>query len=296
MSKPEDDPERRAFATAKGPDFASRLRGHVDILGPDPENESDRTYTVRRAFLVRSLIERDVRQLISGKQLGIDEGVLNALLTVPAYRHGVRSIEAILAMSALSQVTRFERAALPPPEQLGLHVDAKAFEARVRGERLDDELREQLGRRLHEVYRTQRGQIAENDRDAAQLANDKAMHRWDVLEEVFRESSRLQADDIPRKLRLINCFMAPEMKERVPVETLEPDEVERLAEAEHERYNAERLRQQWQLGERDPAKRKNPFLVPWRDLEPKWRSLDESAVTAIPSVLAGVGWRVYRVT
>ena len=108
-------------------------------------------------------------------------------------------------------------------------------------------------------------------------------------------SSRLQADDIPRKLRLINCFMAIDTRGRIPVETFEPAEIAKLAEAEHERFNAERLRQQWQLGERDPSKFKNPFLVPWRDLEEKWRSLDENAVAAIPAVLVAVGWRVYRV-
>jgi hypothetical protein len=191
-------------------------------------------------------------------------------------------------MSALTDRTQFE--------QLGLHVDATAFETRVKGERLDNELREQLGSMLHEVYRMQRCNMAENDEERAQLAIDKAMRSWNELDEIFRESSRLQADDIPRKLRLINCFMATETKGRVAVEQFESDEGAKLAEAEHERFNAERLRQQWQLGERDPSKRKSPFLVPWRDLEPKWRSLDQCAVAAIPSVLMAVGWRIYRVT
>jgi RyR domain/ATPase family associated with various cellular activities (AAA) len=295
MSLPEDDDERLAFAAAKGPDFASRLRGHVDILGPDPADKDDRTYPIRRGFLLRSLIERDARQLISGTQLRIDEGVLNALLTVLAYRHGVRSMEAVLAMSALTNRTQFERAALPPADQLGLQVDAAAFMARVTGERLDDNLREQLGRLLHEVYRKQRLSIVENEEERAQLSGDKAMADWSELGEIFRESSRLQADDIPRKLRLINCFTAIDTEGRVAVEKFKPEEIAKLAEPEHERFNAERLRQQWQLGERDPSKRKNPFLVPWRDLPEKWRSLDEAAVAAIPSALAAVRWHVYRV-
>lgn len=151
MNKPEGDDGRLAFAAAKGPDFASRLRGLVDILGPDPADKADRTYAIRRGFLLRSLIERDAPQLVSGARISIDEGVLNALLTVPAYRHGVRSMEAVLAMSALTRRTQFERAALPPGDQLGLHVDAAAFMARVRGERLDNKLREQLGRLLHDA-------------------------------------------------------------------------------------------------------------------------------------------------
>ena len=296
MKNPETHQERLAFVAAKGPDFASRLRGHVDILGPDPSDKDDRTYPIRRGFLLRSLIERDARQLISGTRLIIDEGVLNALLTVPAYRHGVRSMEAILAMSALTGRTQFERSALPPGDQLALHTDAALFMARVRGERLDKDLREQLGRLLHEVYREQRLAIEQDEEERARLSGDQAMRDWRDLDEVFRESSRLQADDIPSKLRLISCFMATETEGRVAVERFKPEEVAMLAEAEHERFNAERLRQQWQFGERDPSKRKSPFLVPWRDLEKKWRSLDESAVAAIPRVLAAAGWRVYRVS
>ena len=79
------------------------------------------------------------------------------------------------------------------------------------------------------------------------------------------------------------------------VDAFSSAEVAVLAECEHKRWNAERLQQQWRLGTRDPSKRKSPFLVPWRDLPPKWRSLDESAVTAIPRMLAAVGRQAYRV-
>jgi hypothetical protein len=295
MTKPEDDPERKRFTDMKGRDFASRLRGHVDVRGPDPVDAIDRMFPIRRAFLLRSLLERREKLLKSGEGFDIDDGVLTALLTVPSYRHGARSMEALLAMSALTGRRQFERAALPSTEQLQSHVDAADFIARVKGERLEGELREKLGRLLHDVYRKQRRAIAETDAERTQLTADTAMKDWDGLSEEFRESSRLQADDIPRKLRLIDCFMAMEIEERVAVGQFEEHEIDYLAEREHERFNAERLRQQWRLGEREPAKRKSPFLVPWRDLEQKWRSLDEKAVAAIPSVLTAVGWRVYRI-
>jgi len=293
MALAKDDPQRLQFAAVKGPDFASRLRGHVDILGPDPSDNRDRTFPIRRGFLLRSLIERREPRLKSGTRLNIDEGVLNALLTVPAYRHGVRSMEAVLAMSALTGRIQFERAALPPANQLGLHVDTDAFMARVKGERLDDDLREKLGRLLHDVYRKQRRAIAEDDAERSQLATDSSMRDWEELDEDLRESSRLQADDIPRKLRLIGCFMAPEIEGRVPVNSLS-DHVAMLSEREHERFNAERLQKHWRLGERDTQKRTGPFFVPWRDLAEKWRSLDESAVAAIPAVLLQVGLRIYH--
>jgi hypothetical protein len=302
MSRPGGDPARLQFAAVKGSDFASRLRGHIDILGPDPADVQDRTFPIRRAFLLRSMLQRREKLMKSGDRLIIDEGVLNAILTIPSYRHGVRSMEAILAMSALTGHRQFERADLPPTEQLESHVNAADFIARVKGERLDDDMREKLGRLLHEVYRKQRMAIAEDDAERAQLKSDSSMGDWDILEEHLRESNRQQADDIPRKLRLINCFMAPKIEGSVSLETFELHETARLAEAEHERFNAERLQKHWQLGDRNIAKRTSPFLVPWRDLAPKWRSLDESAVAAIPSVLAAipsalaeVGWHVYRI-
>jgi hypothetical protein len=57
----------------------------------------------------------------------IDPGVLRALIKVNDYKHGVRSMEAVLEMSLLSERCEFEPAALPPRNQLNLHVDADHF-------------------------------------------------------------------------------------------------------------------------------------------------------------------------
>ena len=42
----------------KGPDFVSRLRGYVNIMGPNPPSDDVFACIVRRAMLLRSLIER----------------------------------------------------------------------------------------------------------------------------------------------------------------------------------------------------------------------------------------------
>jgi len=291
--KTKGDSKYEEFAAQKGPDFASRLRGHIDIRGPDPGGD-DHAYPIRRAFLLRSMLERREKSLRLGEGFNIDNSVLNALLTVGSYRHGARSMEAVLGMSALTGRRKFGAAALPPTEQLNSHVDAADFMSLVNAERLDDDLRDNLGRLLHEVYQTERRAIAEDDTERAKLARDRAMKDWDELPGAFRESSRLQADDIPIKLDLIGCVMARKSEGRTAVETFEPDEVKRLAEHEHERFVDERLREQWQLGERNPIERSSPFLIPWADLAEKWRRLDICAVIAIPQVLAKVGWGVYR--
>ena len=117
---------------AKATDFLSRLRGFVDVLGPNPATPDDRTFLLRRALLLRSLVRNRAPRLFDGDRLNIDPGVLRAFLDVPTYLHGARSLESIIDMSALSGSLRYERSALPARHQLGLHVDPDAFLGLVR--------------------------------------------------------------------------------------------------------------------------------------------------------------------
>ncbi len=133
------DPEFKKFRDAKGPDFVSRLRGFVDILGPNPPQESasssdgsSNLHVIRRAMILRSLLKRKAPQIFGAKEVArIDPGVLRAMLEVSEYQHGVRSMEAIIDMSLLAGYKKFERAALPSNAQLALHVDARSFSALV---------------------------------------------------------------------------------------------------------------------------------------------------------------------
>jgi len=113
---------------AKGLDFMSRLRGFLNILGPNPQDEQDQGYILRRALLLRSLFLKKAKPLF-GKDnvLKIDEGVLRALLSIDYYRHGARSMECIIDMSTLSGKLMFERSCLPALHQLDLHVDSGKF-------------------------------------------------------------------------------------------------------------------------------------------------------------------------
>jgi len=97
------------FRAVKGPDFKSRLRGYVNIMGPNPvgnDPRRDRYHLVRRAILLRSLLERKARQVFGrpGQPhlAQIDEGVLEALLQISRYEHGARSMGAIIEMSTLT--------------------------------------------------------------------------------------------------------------------------------------------------------------------------------------------------
>jgi hypothetical protein len=116
---------------AKATDFLSRLRGYVDILGPNPRDGGDQTFVLRRSLLLRALLLLRAPGLVNRGHLNVDPGVLRAFLDVTTYVHGARSMESIVDMSALSGRLRYERSALPPRHQLGLHVDPDEFLALV---------------------------------------------------------------------------------------------------------------------------------------------------------------------
>ncbi|MBI2477865.1 MAG: AAA family ATPase [Planctomycetia bacterium] len=116
------------FRGRKGPDFVSRLRGFVNIKGPNPSEpaspESDPEYLIRRAMILRSLLERAHGGLIDpkSKMANVSTRVVRAFLRVEQFRHGARSLESVLHMSSLRGAASFDVAQLTTPEQLGLHV------------------------------------------------------------------------------------------------------------------------------------------------------------------------------
>ena len=119
-SYPGIDPRRKI--SNKCPDFLSRLRGYVNILGLNRVNEKDETYIIRRAIQLRSLIEENAPKVIRENNARVSCGILNALINVPEYMHGVRSMQAIVEMSVLHEKNSWETAYLPPKDQLELHI------------------------------------------------------------------------------------------------------------------------------------------------------------------------------
>ncbi|MEM1157208.1 MAG: AAA family ATPase [Verrucomicrobiota bacterium] len=113
------------FCQAKGPDFLSRLKGVLNIRGIDKQDskEDQGMHIIKRAILLKSCL-RD----IVGKQPNlITPELAYAMLTVPTFKHGIRSMESIIKMSHISRGTPFCSSDLPPQAQLDIHVDARHF-------------------------------------------------------------------------------------------------------------------------------------------------------------------------
>ena len=114
----------KSFRNVKGPDFVSRLRGTINILDPNPKSETDKNYILRRALLLRGLCERKLK--LKDNLAPISQDIIRAMLLVPKYYHGARSMEAIFDMSRIDGDS-WEPVSLPSHTQLALHVDADAF-------------------------------------------------------------------------------------------------------------------------------------------------------------------------
>lgn len=119
------DPLWQDFSKAKGPDFVSRLRGHLNVMGINPADLDDELYLVRRAILLRWLLS-EAQNLRPNEEARIETEVLRALLNVPTYKHGGRSMRIVLSLCT-GKGGDIGKSTLPTLDQLNMHVNGKAF-------------------------------------------------------------------------------------------------------------------------------------------------------------------------
>ncbi len=253
----------KEFKEIKGPDFVSRLKGFVNILGPNahrtdsgPQPALDPYYIIRRAILLRSLFERETPHLFdkATEEFQIDEGVLRAMLETTEYKHGVRSMESLIAMSMLKGKQKFERSSLPSEAQLNLHVDAKDFMELVNRVNLTGDLLEDLARGIHLVY----------EEKFATKVSEKRL--YDKLPSDEKEQNKGLANDIPNKLAKIGCLMTP-LRGAKKAFHFKKNEIELLAEMEHERWMRGKLKEGWSYSrKKEKSKKLHDGLLNWGEL------------------------------
>jgi hypothetical protein len=121
-----DDKRWIDFSEAKGPDFVSRLRGHLNIVGINPADSDDQLYLIRRAIMIRSMLTK-IQKLEVGEAARIEGRMLRAILHVPMYWHGGRSLRMLLESCSVGGGSKVVASGVPPVQQLNMLVDGKAF-------------------------------------------------------------------------------------------------------------------------------------------------------------------------
>jgi predicted AAA+ superfamily ATPase len=290
------------FIEAKGPDFVSRLKGYVNILGPNPINMDnhqdtaprfDRFSIIRRAVLLRVILLQQCNIVDKDEdfKIRIDEDVLRALLLIPRYKHGARSINAVINMSMLNGRNRYEKAALPSPDQLSLHVDSDIFINILERDLIINAAL--IDRTIHEIYRdTQRNMPDPKNETHPSMAD------WDNLSEELRQNNRMLAENIPLKLLLINCSYRP--KPRMPDQEnqlieFDEEEIDYLARMAHERWLEKKVASGWTYGKPRSDKEKiHDCIVQWEELPEELQRVDRNTIKSIPHMFDTAGFEVYR--
>jgi len=273
-----DDEEKKRFLTgfksAKGPDFISRLRGNVNILGPNPSNHQvDQLFVIRRAMLLRSLFERKLPHLVNDRgEAQIDNGVLRALLKIPRYKHESRSMEAIMDMSILTNAKKWEQSYLPSKAQLKLHVDEEQFTRYLMHDVFYSEKVESLAIAIYEMIQNK--------------------SHWETLSEEERNFYREHIRQIPDALVLLQYDIVSVLEKTAAIKFSEK-EIRSLAEYTHENWFAQRKEAGWKFGEvYDQQLKTDPRLVSWDTLNDEWKKRVSSMVENWPAILANAHFKM----
>jgi len=291
------------FVKMKGPDFISRLKGYVNILGPNPqvsaEIEADPYHVIRRAIMLRFVLRNTAPQIFQrqngGEVPSVDPGVLRALLHTREYKHGVRSMEAIVAMSLLAGRSSFERSCLPAEAQLDLHVDGREFLSLAQQIELEGDLLENLAEAAHDIFCE--GRIRDGwklgPRNDAEKTHPLLVPYAD-LPETYKEANRVNVRNIPEKLAAAGYVMIPSRSSEPPLE-FPPDDLETLARLEHELWMEDRFAAGFALGvPTDEDLRRNPYLVEWEEVPEEIKNTDRDLVRGMPQIAARAGYAIVK--
>jgi hypothetical protein len=299
--------DENASRSAKVPDFISRLKGFVNVLGPNPQDANggeemaeDPYYQIRRAILLRSILQRNTPHLFETEagtlKLNIDSGILRAFLNARFFKHGVRSMESIAAMSQLAGKARFERSSLPSETQLDLHVDGQEFLALVQQIDLTSDLLEKLAAAFHDHFCEQ---LVEQGYTYGPVTDDtlkkhSSLVDYTKLPEHEQEQNRDVVRDIYRKLSRSGYIMIPARSNEPPFE-FPGNFLDYLAEMEHKRWMQLKLADGWEHAPvTDKANKRHADLLPWEKLSETARDKDREMVVAIPGILAQAGYTVVK--
>jgi hypothetical protein len=280
FSNPVSENSRTHFKDIKGPDFVSRLRGTINVLGPNQVNSGDKNYILRRALLLRSLCKIKLK-IQDGENAPVDENVLWAMLLVPKYKHGARSMEAILDMSRI-EGNNWNPVSLPFYSQLSLHVDADAFIRLVLREVILNSYMEKLAIAIHNDYRQKN---PGTDYDIS----------WEELPEHIKDTNRDQAKYFNHYLTLVGCSYDAGDTPFPSVRQFEANEIEILAEQAHIVWMESKIADGWVYGTiKDSVKKTHLLLIPWSQLPEEEKQKDRDIVMQIIPLLESIGLRVYR--
>ena len=298
---------REEFRLKKGPDFVSRLNGHINVPGPnrrmlfnfatrawDQPDRSDVTFPVRRALLLRSFLK-----VPDTDPLKIDGGLLNALLRLPGYRHGTRSMEKVVEPLRTPHAP-LSPAQLPSPQVLAQHLDSSETFQKLLAENtafLTPKNWHALAAAIHENYRRLT--------DRKYIFDARFRDRYDRLDAWGRATNLAAASGIPHVLAVAGMCVVPGQAGRDELAAarkrlqryLEP-----LRREEHARWMNALETNGWQQTQdkepatggplRDNARLLHRCMLPFDKLDEADQKKDDQTILSLPDTVAIVGFKL----
>ena len=318
FGQPRNQEEEDRLKLLKVPDFKSRLDAYYNVSGPNPRrlpdcksnptpfggspriDPNDIGYTLRRALLIRGQLRLKPEALLE-----IDTDLLRALLRVPEYQHGARSLEKLVktlaethpaASHGVDTPKALRRSPLPSPDLLRMSVDPDEFHKLLDAGHAFAESRSlvEMAKKIHEAYRT--NAHAANPPWLVQPRIDRPFDELDVF---WQDDNIAAARRIPSVLALAGLGIeqagttpSSDGPDHATLEAHLGHNLERLAEAEHDGWWEFRRRNGWTQGApRCDTKRIHPLMVPYADLTGAARERDRNTVREYPKRLDEAGYR-----
>ena len=118
---------------------------------------------------------------------------------------------------------------------------------------------------------------------------------WDNLPDNLKQSNLEQIEFIADKLASAGLKIRKIDKEHpTRFKGFSKDQILRMAEMEHARWNIERLKDGWRLGVKDTERKTSPYIIPWNELSDDIKKYDIDPVTDIPQFLDSVGYEIFE--
>jgi voltage-gated potassium channel Kch len=210
----------------------------------------------------------DATALARGSRLARELGGGQVLVAVRRMRSGEALREAGLAAGPLRLI------ATGPAQLAGEMLERSDIEIIARA-RHEDYVRRELARGI-------------TPQENASLVD------WEHLPRALRESNRRFAESLGALIGTLGAEIRP--LAHAPDGDLAIDEpfLERLARAEHGRWVSSLEADGWRLttGEKDPAAKLHPLLIPWEQLSDSERAKDRDVLRSLPLMLAYVGYEL----
>ena len=282
------------YKMVKAPDFISRLKGYIDVCGPNPqmsneetnvhfpyigEVQEERSAILRRATVLRGLLKRhDLVDKNSGMAC-VDVPLLRTLLRIRKYKHGVRSMDTILKMSIVKNNAALGPSSLLPDHLLNMHVDAEDFNLTL----LFVKMRDTMARFVHLYYK-----MDSKDRPLSKK-------QYDELDDEIKNDNKRIFDTIPKKLSAIRCKIVTKSMVEDQQFNFNEEELNLLARMEHERWCRDKEANGWRYGDsRDDNKKIHNLLTSWENLSTDIKDQNRKMINRIPDILSKGGLAIIR--